>query len=404
MIVSYLKKVIRKKYADFDQEQKRNLFVLYVINLFLPSSLFHWIYFYTINYNPVLLYAVILTLFTFIILYLGSTKGILNFKWYRFLMVLTSMAMLTIPTFVMGKDCICLVGLIFVPIGMILCFSSQEKNTYLKYLGFITCYFSFFIFWISTQEPFVKVSTEVMKEINMVLAVNFVFSALVISYIFFNENSLIQTNLQVEKVKSEKLLLKIFPESIANRLKNSEESIVDNFKKVTVIFIDIANFTQFADTMPPKDLVYMLDELFSAFDTVANKYQIEKIKTIGDAYLAVSGLPNQNANHHINAAKFVLEVNRLVKEQFYAKYRLQIRMGMHTGSVIAGIIGKSKFSYDLWGSTVNLANNFEALGAIGKIHISKEMKNLLCNDFNVFSNGEIYINGVGKQKSYFLES
>jgi len=312
------------------------------------------------------------------------------------------MLMLPTPSFLTGKECLSIVGLFFVPIGMILCFSTKEKHIYIKYLIFITLYFFFLLFWIFNKPPLLIIESTMMENINMALLINFIVAALIMSFIFFAENSQMQSSLLLEKTKSDKLLLKIFPESIANKLKGSSSSIVDTFEKVTVIFIDIVNFTQYSDNLKPNDLVYMLDELFSAFDTVANKYQIEKIKTIGDAYMAVSGLPNQNPEHHINAAKFVLEINKLVEEQFYEQYNIQIRVGMHSGSVIAGVIGKSKFAYDLWGSTVNIASRFESYGAMGKIHITKEMKELLKTKFEISYNGIINVKGLGEKESYFL--
>ncbi len=403
MIDSYLKNVINKKYAYFDEEQKRNLFVLYVINLFLPITLLPWIYFHKKFDNLPIVYSLLIYITTYIIIYLASSAGKLNFKWYRFLMILTSMMVLTSPTIITGIDCICITGIIFVPIGMILSFSSKEKGIYIRYLIFITVHFLFFLYWAKVNGPYVKVSATIMDYTNFILLINFSLAALTMSYIYFNENSSLQTNLKSERGKSDKLLLKIFPATIANKLKGSQSSIVENFKSVTVIFIDIANFNQFADNMAPKDLVYMLDNLFSSFDLVAKKHQIEKIKTIGDEYMAVSGLPNQNAQHHINAANFVLEINKLVKAQFYHKHKLQIRIGMHTGSVIAGVIGKSKFSYDLWGSTVNIASRFESQGAIGKVHITKEMTALLQNEYKISFNGIIQVKGIGAKESYYLK-
>jgi len=402
MIIPYIKNIIKKNYNHFDDEQKRNLFVLYVINLLLPITIFPWIFFYIIYETPILTYSQIIYIFIFLILYISSAYRALDIKWYRFLMIVTSMLMLPTPTFLTGKECLSIVGLFFVPIGMILCFSTKEKNIYIKYLIFITAYFFSLLFWVFSTSPILIIESAMMENINKALLINFIVAALIMSYIFFNENSQMQSNLQLEKTKSDKLLLKIFPESIADRLKWSPSSIVDTFGEVTVIFIDIVNFTQYSDNLKPSDLVYMLDDLFSAFDAVANKYQIEKIKTIGDAYMAVSGLPKQNPKHHLNAANFVLEINKLVKEQIYPKYNIQIRIGMHTGSVTAGVIGRSKFSYDLWGSTVNIASRFESNGAMGKIHITKEMKELLHKEFEIVSNGLVKIKGLGQKESYFL--
>lgn len=207
-----------------------------------------------------------------------------------------------------------------------------------------------------------------------------------------------------ERAKSDNLLLSIFPEEIARQLKGKKGKLVDSFDNVTVLFADIVNFTKYSETMKPQELVDMLDEIFSAMDKLADKYQVEKIKTIGDAYMVVGGLPVESVDHCKNVVNFALEVNKMVEEKFVSKYNLQFRMGIHTGRVIAGVIGEKKLSYDLWGKTVNTASRFESHGQSGKIHITEQTKDNLTEDYKINYNGEILIKGLGLQKSYFLET
>jgi len=227
-------------------------------------------------------------------------------------------------------------------------------------------------------------------------------TAIVISYFFWRKNTQMQTSIIEERVKSDNLLISILPEPIAKRLRGSRESVVDSFEKVTIIFADIVGFTRYSEMMTPQQLVDMLDEIFSDFDEVADKYNIEKIKTIGDAYMAVSGLPIATDKHCYNVADFSLEIGELIREKYRPKYGLEIRIGINTGKAIAGVIGTKKFSYDLWGRSVNTASRFEAQGQPGKIHITEDVKILLEKDYHIQHNGNIEVKGMGTMNSYFL--
>ena len=366
-------------------------------------SVIPWVFFYKANDAMLLSYWHLVFAIIIFILFLGSVYGKLSFKPYRLVMIINVMLLLSSPTFVLGKNSVAAVGLLFSPIGMILIFSAKEKKAYFQIIGLITAYYVFIIFWLIYTEPIFELDDQTLGYLNIGNLINYMVAAIIMSLVYFTENSKLQSKLTFERQKSDNLLLKIFPESIANRLKKSNNSIVDTFPDVTVIFIDVVSFTKYADTMSAIELVTMLDELFSDFDTVAKKYRIEKIKTIGDAYMAVAGLPEEDSIHHIHAAKFVLEINELVKSKYKSKYKIQVRIGMHTGSVIAGVIGKSKFSYDLWGSVVNVASRFESHGIPDQVHITKEVKDLLEDKFSIRDNGSIFIKGLGEKDSYFLE-
>ena len=177
--------------------------------------------------------------------------------------------------------------------------------------------------------------------------------------------------LQFEKEKSERLLLNILPRPIADRLKSGERTIADNYSAVTVMFADLVGFTQFSSRTNAGELVTMLNQIFTAFDRLVERHGLEKIKTIGDSYMVVGGLPIARNDHAIAVAEMALElleaiaiINREVGSE------RAIRIGINSGPVVAGVIGRKKFSYDLWGSTVNLAARLESGGMPGQIHVS----------------------------------
>jgi class 3 adenylate cyclase len=171
--------------------------------------------------------------------------------------------------------------------------------------------------------------------------------------------------LALEREKSEQLLLNILPPIIAERMKHDQSLIADYYQNVSVMFVDVVGFTTFSQNVNAHDVVTMLDGMFSKFDAIMVKYGLEKIKTIGDAYMAASGVPTKRADHTEAIARAALDIQELMGNR--------VRIGIHTGSVIAGVIGTSKFSYDLWGDTVNTASRMESKGEAGKIHVSEEI-------------------------------
>lgn len=206
-----------------------------------------------------------------------------------------------------------------------------------------------------------------------------------------------------EKATSERLLLNVLPGPIAERLKTGENLIVDRFEQVTVLFADIVGFTAMSSRTTPEALVTMLNELFSAFDRLAEKHGLEKIKTIGDAYMVVAGIPQPIADHAIAMAHMALDMNRAI-EAYSQKHEaaLQLRIGIHSGSVVAGVIGEKKFIYDLWGDTVNLASRMESTGVPGRIHVTEATYGKLREDFDLEQRPQIEVKGKGVMTTYLL--
>jgi len=215
--------------------------------------------------------------------------------------------------------------------------------------------------------------------------------------------------LQSEIAKSDKLLLNILPEEIAGELKRFGKSYARKYDQVSVLFSDIKGFTTIAETMAPDELVAQLDESFRGFDRIVEKYGIEKIKTIGDSYMCVSGLPTPIENHAqvlINAAldmqEFMRGFNTTKKIQDLPEF--EIRIGIHTGAVVAGVVGSKKFAYDIWGDTVNLASQMEQKSSPGKVNISGNTYELIKNSFKCTHRGKISAKSKGEIDMYFVEA
>lgn len=209
--------------------------------------------------------------------------------------------------------------------------------------------------------------------------------------------------LQVEREKSELLLLNILPKPIAERLKQGESIIADSFVEVTVLFADIVGFTRLSTHMLATELIILLNEIFCAFDQLANYHDLEKIKTIGDAYMVVGGLPTPRSDHAEAIAEMALDIQSVIA-QFKADNdkSLSMRIGVHTGPVVAGVIGKQKFSYDLWGDTVNIAHRMESHGLSGHIQVTATTYERLRDKYLFEERGMIEVKGKGKMMTYFL--
>ena len=206
--------------------------------------------------------------------------------------------------------------------------------------------------------------------------------------------------LEQEEARTERLLHHILPVHIATRLKAGERVIADNFDDVTVLFADLVGFTVMAARMQPQEVVVLLNQIFSAFDKLAQEHNLEKIKTIGDAYLVVGGLLDSEGDHLEACAEMALGMMNAIGN--CGDGDLTLRIGLHTGPVTAGVIGEHKFAYDLWGDTVNQASRLESHGVAGKVHVSHTVKERLEPVFAFEPRGTIEIKGLGKVETFFL--
>jgi class 3 adenylate cyclase len=209
--------------------------------------------------------------------------------------------------------------------------------------------------------------------------------------------------LALEEEKSERLLLNMVPVSIAARLKQTQGVIADAFAEVTVLFADLVDFTPRSQQIAPEQVVQFLNELFSVFDQLAQRHGLEKIKTIGDAYMVAGGLPDPRPDHAEAAADMALAMREEVARRRDPSGRpLQVRIGIDTGPVVAGVIGTSKFSYDLWGDTVNTASRMESHGVPGCIQVTARTYERLRDGYRFERRGTIPVKGKGEIVTYFL--
>lgn len=209
--------------------------------------------------------------------------------------------------------------------------------------------------------------------------------------------------LHAEREKSERLLLNILPKSIAERMKNGETNIADSYEEVTVLRADLVGFTALSAHIDPGQIVKLLNEIFSAFDLLAEKHGLEKIKTIGDAYMVAGGIPFPKSDHAEAVADLALAMQDELG-QFNREYNtsIRIRIGINTGPIIAGVIGSKKFAYDLWGETVNIACRLELMGAAGKIQIAESTYEQLKDKYQFEPKHTITIKGHGDLSAYWL--
>jgi adenylate cyclase len=222
-----------------------------------------------------------------------------------------------------------------------------------------------------------------------------------------NQRALIQQQheqLERERQKSENLLLNILPRSIAQRLKEDQSVIADYFHSTTVLFTDIVGFTKLSENLTPAELVQFLNQIFSSFDNLVEKYQLEKIKTVGDAYMVAGGFPEPRLDHAEAIADLALEMRESLGRFHTGKNQtVCMRTGIHTGPAVAGVIGTKKFIYDVWGDTVNTASRMESHGIGGQIQVSHTTYRVLKDKYILKKRGMIEIKGKGRMMTYFLQ-
>jgi len=193
------------------------------------------------------------------------------------------------------------------------------------------------------------------------------------------------------------------PRSIADRLKAGTRTIADQFGSASILFADVVDFTPLAERLPPAEVVGVLDHLFSHFDVLAERYELEKIKTIGDSYMVAAGVPTPRSDHARALALMALDMQAAMSSvDEVGHLGLELRVGMNSGPVVAGVIGRKRFLYDLWGDTVNTANRMESHGTSGRIQITRATKELLEDEFVCEPRGTIQLKGKGEMEAWYL--
>ena len=230
--------------------------------------------------------------------------------------------------------------------------------------------------------------------------------AIIVLQYFVRQKDMAMNLLQREKEKSERLLLNVLPARIAEILKDDTHTstIADNFDAVSVLFADVVGSTPLTVELTPRHMVELLNEVFSYFDTLVEKYGVEKIRTIGDNYMVASGVPDTREDHAIALASMAVEMNEYIQHRpSSGRTHLEFRIGMNSGPVVGGVIGNTKFHYDIWGDAVNTASRMESHGVPGKIQITKGTYELLRDDFVCVRRGMVDVKGKGMMETWFLE-
>ncbi len=254
-------------------------------------------------------------------------------------------------------------------------------------------------FW---EKELMESATMLPVNLHMFLILNLLISLSLCVFIVFDIN---QSKLKKERAKSENLLLNILPKQVAYELKETGKAAPKKYENVTILFTDFQDFTKLVASIPATTLVAELNDIFSRFDDIMDEFGIEKIETIGDAYMAASGLPRENTDHALRCVKAAFGmVEFLEQRNVNSEISWNMRVGIHSGPVMAGVVGKKKFAYDLFGDSVNTASRMESNGQVGKVNISQATYELLKSDpdFAFGNRGKIEAKGKGEIEMYFV--
>lgn len=350
---------------------------------------------------PVLLWLIILTISYLFMLWLNSM--------HYFLIARLSFNLLATCFFI---SCSILLGsnsnlhILLVLVIVAAFFIYPESENISKYLVIVIVIIGFFSceVWFLFNTNIIDFPAEIMIAIRTTTNSSIIGTFFIFSFYIVSNYNRAEAALEAERQISENLLHNIIPSTIADRLKSSPEKIADGFQATTILFSDIVGFTPFSKKVSPEELVNILNQIFSIFDSLTDKYNLEKIKTIGDAYMVAGGIPSPRDDHAEAIANMALDMNKEL-EKFNGQngHTFQIRTGIHSGEAVAGVIGIKKFIYDLWGDTVNTASRMESHGLPGEIQVSEETYELLRDNFSFEERGEIDVKGKGLLKTYLLK-
>ncbi|MFL5715371.1 MAG: adenylate/guanylate cyclase domain-containing protein [Chloroflexota bacterium] len=242
--------------------------------------------------------------------------------------------------------------------------------------------------------------TSAMLALNVVVGGAIVFTLLAV---FAQQRRAALAALRREQVRAESLLLNILPGSIAERLKDDTQRIADQFGAASILFADVVDFTPWSERRSPAEVVGFLDDLFSHFDVLADRYGLEKIKTIGDCYMVAAGVPVPRPDHARALALVALDMlEAMGRTEVVGTFDLELRIGINSGPVVAGVIGRKRFLYDLWGDAVNTASRMESHGTPGRIQVTRATRDLLADEFDLEPRGTIPIKGKGEIETWYL--
>ncbi|MEM7184814.1 MAG: adenylate/guanylate cyclase domain-containing protein [Spirochaetota bacterium] len=328
----------------------------------------------------------------------------------RYILITGAIGVLTIVyvSILVGREV--LVHLFLFPYILFPLFIFTKKDIKIIVLAVTLDFFMInFIYWWHSQYQYILYVPPLLKNITRYFCLSFMTSGFfVFGYFFWKETNSSEEKIIQEQEKSDKLLLNILPTEIAQELKEQGYTKPKLYSSVSVVFTDFVGFTSIAEKLSPQDLVSELDRCFSHFDSIIKKYNLEKIKTIGDSYMAAGGIPLENKTHCIDCVLAAMEIQSFmarmqkIKQEQQSDY-WQLRLGIHTGPLVAGVVGEMKFAYDVWGDTVNTASRMESSSVSGEINISQSVYEVTKDLFVCEHRGKIAAKRKGNVDMYFIK-
>lgn len=321
-----------------------------------------------------------------------------DIRFFRFsqlllILILPSVLMFSLGGFMNSSAVI--IWAFICPLGALV--FSEPKTAHRWFLGFVSL-----VILSGLIQPYLAPPTELPVK---VITFFFVANILAVSALIFFMVRYFILELDKERSRSNQLLLNVLPKDVIPLLKVPEwDALAKSHESVSILFADVVGFTGLTEELQPVEMVQLLNDVFSFFDSLVRKYQVEKIRTMGDNYMVVAGAPRPCHNHAHRLTRMALEMLAFIEgPENPARGKLQFRIGINSGPVVAGVIGKTKFHYDVWGDTVNVASRMESHGVPGKIQVTTGTRDLLGNEFKVSLRGDIEVKGKGKMETWFVE-
>jgi guanylate cyclase len=386
--------------ADDDEQRLRKTLLVLISLLILPISLTWWLlYLYFGSWTGWFAFVYFVVSLTSIVVFARTRNT-------ELFLGLQLVSILFLPTISMiwlgGVLPAGGVGLwaILAPLGALV-FRGVASGVrwYIAFLAtFVICGVAGSVLDVPTRVP--EWFSTLMLVLNVAVGGTIVFTLLAL---FAQQRHDALAALRVEQDKAENLLLNILPKSIAEKLKTDSRTIADAFTSASILFADVVDFTPFAQRLPAAQVVGILDRLFSHFDSLAERYGVEKIKTIGDCYMVAAGVPNPRPDHARAIANMALDMRAaMLDADAVGDLGLELRIGINSGPVVAGVIGRKRFLYDLWGDAVNTASRMESHGSPGQIQITRATYELVKDEFECEPRGTIDVKGKGALETWYL--
>jgi len=386
--------------ADDEEQQLRKALLVLITLLILPISLVWWLLYLSFGSWTGWFAFIYFVISAASIVVFARNRNVDRFLWVQLvsILLLPTVSMIWLGGVLPAGG----VGLwaILAPLGALV-FRGVASGVrwYVAFLAiFVTCGVAGSVLDVQTTVP--EWFSTLMLVLNVAVGGTIVFTLLAL---FAQQRHDALAALRVEQDKAETLLLNILPRSIADRLKADSQTIADDFSAASILFADVVDFTPLAQRLPAAEVVGMLDRLFSHFDKLADRYGLEKIKTIGDCYMVAAGVPTPRPDHARAIALMAIDMRAAMRDaDAVGDLGLEMRIGINSGPVVAGVIGRKRFLYDLWGDAVNTASRMESHGAPGQIQITRATYELLRDEFECEPRGTIDVKGKGEVETWYL--